>query len=126
MRDIKVVIKDLHHSIDLTDIIQELNQKGLNAKNATNKQKWLTAEQRQDHRAKGLQEVVPLDMFILSFRQETDIDQIYNIKTRMSSKLQIQPLRKIKLYHNVNIAKNLAQNTKVCKMRETTFYASLQ
>jgi hypothetical protein len=58
MRDIKVIIKDLHHSIDQTDIIHELNQKGLKAKNAKDKQKWLTAEQRQDRRAKGLQEVV--------------------------------------------------------------------
>jgi hypothetical protein len=49
------MIKDLHHSIDPTDIIQELIQKGLKAKNATNKQKWRTAEQRQDRRAKGLQ-----------------------------------------------------------------------
>jgi hypothetical protein len=67
MRDIKVMIKVLHHSIDPTDIIQELNRKGLKARNATNKQKWLMAEQRQDHRAKGLQEVVPLDMSIVSF-----------------------------------------------------------
>jgi hypothetical protein len=37
MRDIKVMIKDLHHSTDSSDIIQELNQKGLKAKNATNK-----------------------------------------------------------------------------------------
>jgi hypothetical protein len=33
------MIKGLHHSIDLTDIVQELNQKGLKAKNATIKQK---------------------------------------------------------------------------------------
>jgi hypothetical protein len=108
MRDIKVMIKDLHHSIDPTDIIQELNQKGLKAKNATNKQKWLTAEQKQDHRAKRLQEVVPLDMSIVSFDQETDIDRIYNIRAIMSSKVQIEPLRKIKCYHSVTVAKNVA------------------
>jgi hypothetical protein len=80
MSDIKVIIKDLQHSIDPADIIKELNQKGLKAKNATNKQKWDTAEQRQDRRAKGLQEVEPSDMFIVSFDQEMNIDRIYNIK----------------------------------------------
>jgi transcription initiation factor TFIIIB Brf1 subunit/transcription initiation factor TFIIB len=87
MRDIKVMIKVLHHSIDQTDIIQEPNRKGLKAKNARNKQKWLTAEQRQDRRVKGLQEVVPLDMFITSFDRGTDVDQIYYIKIIMSSKV---------------------------------------
>jgi hypothetical protein len=37
MRDIKVMIKDLHHSIDPTYIVQKLNRKGLKAKNATKK-----------------------------------------------------------------------------------------
>jgi hypothetical protein len=39
MRDIKLMIKDLGYSIDPTDIIQNLNQKGLKVKNATNKQR---------------------------------------------------------------------------------------
>ena len=90
------MIKDLHHSINPVDIIKDLNQNGLKAKNATNKQKWLTAEQKKDRRALGLKEVVPLDMFIVSFDRETDIDKIYNIKTVMSSKVKIEPMRKNK------------------------------
>ncbi|PNF20024.1 hypothetical protein B7P43_G05948 [Cryptotermes secundus] len=96
-RDIKVMVKDLHHSIDPIDIVNHFNQQGLKAKNATNKQKWLTAEQKQESRAEGLQEVVPLDIFIVSFDRETDIDKIYNIKTVMNSEVQIEPLRRSKI-----------------------------
>lgn len=93
-RDIRVMTKGLHHTINPVDIITHLNQKGLKATNATNKQKWLTAKQKQDRKVKGLQEVVPLDMFIVAFDRETDVDKIYNIKTVMNSKVHIEPLKK--------------------------------
>lgn len=47
--------------------------------NAKNKQKWLTAEQKQECAAEGRQEVlvVPLDMFTVSFDREKYIDKLY-------------------------------------------------
>ena len=96
-RDIRVMVKNLHHSIDPTDIINNLNQRGLKAKNATNKHKWFTANQKEDRRAKGLPEVVPLDMFIVSFDRETDINKIYDIKSIMNCKVKVEPMRKNKI-----------------------------
>jgi hypothetical protein len=96
-RDIRVMIKGLHHSIDPTDIVSCLNQLGLKAKNAINKQKWLSVEQKQERKANGLQDVVPLDMFIVSFDKDTNLDKIYNTKTILNSKVQIEPLRKTNL-----------------------------
>jgi hypothetical protein len=96
-RDIRVMIKNLHHSIDPTDIVNQLNQQGLKATSAVNKQKWLTVEQKLERRTNGLPEVVPLDMFIVSFDKDTNIDNIYNIKSIYNSKVQIEPLRKSKI-----------------------------
>jgi hypothetical protein len=50
-RDIKVMIKTLHHSYRPMNILRSLNDQGLQALNATPKLKWKTKE--------------PLDMFIV-------------------------------------------------------------
>lgn len=93
-RDIKVMIKDLHHTTGLVNIFSHINQRGLKANNAANKQKWLSAQQKQQRRAKGLQEVVPLDMFIVSFDRDMDINKIYNLKAVMNATAKIEPLRR--------------------------------
>jgi hypothetical protein len=66
-RDIKVMIKNLHHSYQPINILHSLNDQGLQALNATPKSECETKEL--------------LDVFIVSFHLNTDINRIFNIKT---------------------------------------------
>jgi hypothetical protein len=80
-RDIKVMIKNLHHSYQPLNILRSLNVQGLQALNDTTKLKWKTKE--------------PLYMFIVSFHRNTDINKIFNIKQfaeQLSLLNQLEPL----------------------------------
>ena len=92
-RDIRVMIKNLHSSIDPIDIIADLNQQGLKAKNAVNKRKWLSAKEKKERKNKGLPEIIPLDMFIVSFDNDTDIKKISEIKIIMATRVIVEPLK---------------------------------
>jgi hypothetical protein len=58
-RDIKVKIKNLHHSYQPMNILRSFNDQGLQTLNATPRLKWKTKE--------------PLDMFIVSFHRNKDM-----------------------------------------------------
>jgi hypothetical protein len=66
-RDIKVMIKNLYHSYQPTNMLRSSNDQYLQAQNATLKIKWKIK--------------APLDMFIISFHRNTDINKSLNIKT---------------------------------------------
>lgn len=78
-RNIKVMIKNIHHSFSPISILNDLHAQGLEALNATPKLKWKTKE--------------PLDMFIVSFSNKVDINKIYNIKTICNATITVEPLR---------------------------------
>jgi hypothetical protein len=74
------MIKNLHHSYQPINILRSLNGQGLQAVNATPKLKWRTKE--------------PLDMVIVSFYQNTDINKIFNIKTICRAAVNVERIRK--------------------------------
>jgi hypothetical protein len=65
------------------NILRSLNDSGLQALNATPKLKWKTKE--------------PLDMFIVSFHPNTDINKTSNIKTIFNAAVTVEPIRTNKL-----------------------------
>jgi hypothetical protein len=77
--DIKIMIKNLHHSYQPMNLLRSLNDQGLQALNATRKLKWKTKE--------------PLDMFIVSFHRNTDMNKIFNIKTICRAAVTVEPIR---------------------------------
>jgi hypothetical protein len=82
-RDIRVMIKSIHHSFRPSSILRNLCEQGFKALNATPKLKWKAKE--------------PLDMFIASFHGDTDINKIYNIKTICRAAVTVEPIRSNKL-----------------------------
>ena len=94
-RDIKVMIKNLHHSYSPQDIIMDISQRyKLAVKNATNKRKWLSAEQKKERRSNGQPEEIPLDMFIVSFDKTTEINKIHDIRTICNCRVKVEALKK--------------------------------
>jgi hypothetical protein len=73
------MIKNLHHSYQPMNILRSFNDQGLQALNSTPKLKWKTKE--------------PLDMFIVSFHRNTDINKIFNIKTICRAAVTVEPIR---------------------------------
>lgn len=82
-RPIKVVVKNLHHSCDTNEIIEDLKDQGLKPISAENKLKWKSKE--------------PLDIFILSFESSEDIKRIYNIKSILNCIVKVEPIKKSRL-----------------------------
>jgi hypothetical protein len=91
-RDIKVMIKNLHHSYQRMNILRNLNDQGLQALNATPKLKWKTKEL--------------LDMFIVSFHRNTNINKIFNIKTICRAAVTVEPIRTNKLIPQCKICQS--------------------
>lgn len=115
-RDIKVMVKDLHHSYKPEAIINDIMIRyKLVAKNVTNKHKWLTAEQKKIRREKGNSEYEPLNMFIVSFDKKTDIEKIYEIKTILNCRVQVEPLRKNQLIPQCKKCQEYGHTQNFCK-----------
>ncbi|XP_029174680.1 uncharacterized protein LOC114943252 [Nylanderia fulva] len=83
IRPIRVMAKNLHHSSKEENIIADLTRQGFKVQNVVNKQSWKRKE--------------PLDMFVLSFDTEEDINKIFQISNIMNCKVEIQPLKTNKL-----------------------------
>jgi hypothetical protein len=99
-RDIRVMIKNLHHSFQPASILRSLSDQGLKALNATPKLKWKTKE--------------PLDMFIVSFQRDTDIRKIYNIQTICRAAVIVEPLRSNKLIPQCKICQSFGHTKNYC------------
>jgi hypothetical protein len=82
-RPTKVMVKRLHSSCKPEKIVEELCKRGYKATGATNKLKWKTKE--------------PLNMFMLEFRQDEDINKIFGITDILGTRVEIQPIRKSKM-----------------------------
>lgn len=82
-RPIKVIVNKLHHSFKPESIVKELKTRGFKILEATPKLKFKDKK--------------PLDMFMLSFEKDEDINKIYSITDIMHIKVEILPLRKSKL-----------------------------
>jgi hypothetical protein len=99
-RDIKVMIKNLHHSFQPVNILHSLKEQGFQALNATPKLKWRTKE--------------PLDMFIVSFHRNTDINKIFEIKTICRAIVTVESLRSNKLIPQCKICQSLGHTRNYC------------
>lgn len=99
-RDIKVMIKNIHHSFKPVNIIQDLRAQGLEALNATPKLKWKTKE--------------PLDMFIVSFSKNVDINKVYNIKKVCNATVTVEPIKSNKLIPQCQICQSLGHTKNYC------------
>ena len=71
--------KDLHHSCQSEDIIQDLKNQGLIVTNAFNKLKFKAKE--------------PLNMFTLCFDSNEDVKKIYDIKTILNTVVKIEQFK---------------------------------
>jgi len=87
------MIKNLHHSFQPINILRSLKDQGFQALNVTPKLKWKTKE--------------PLDMFIVSFHKDTDINKIYNIKTVCRAAVTVEPVKSNK-YRSAKYVNRLA------------------
>lgn len=99
-RDIRVMIKNLHHSFQPVNIINNLRSQGLQAQNATLKLKWKTKE--------------PLDMFIVSFSKNEDVGKIYNIKTICNANVTVEALKSNKLIPQCKTCQSFGHTKNYC------------
>jgi uncharacterized protein (DUF2249 family) len=99
-RDIRVMIKNLHHSFQTASILRSLCDQGFKALNAIPKLKWKTKE--------------PLDMFIVSFDRDTDIQKIYNIKTICRAAVTVETLRSNKLIPQCKTCQSFGHTKNCC------------
>ena len=78
-RPIKIVVKNLHHSWNSSEIIDNLQSQNFKVISAINKLQYKTKE--------------PLDMFLISFDSTEDIKRIYELKTILNTVVKIEPPR---------------------------------
>lgn len=82
-RPIRVMAVNLHHSCEPEEIIQDMRKRGYKLLEATRKLKYKTKQ--------------PLNMFMLSFRNDENVEKIFSLTDIMGIRVQIQPIRKSKL-----------------------------
>lgn len=102
-RPIRVILKNLHHTCETSDIINDLKSQGYNIISATNKFKYRTKD--------------PLDMFILSFDSSETINRIYEINKILNTIVNIEPIR---------LPKDIAQCKNCQSFNHTKNYCSKQ
>lgn len=99
-RPIRVMAKNLHSSCLPNRIVEDLNAKGYKIQEAVNKLSWRTKE--------------PLNMFMLSFQKDEDINHIYGIKTILGCKVDVQPLKTSKLIPQCKRCQAYGHTQKYC------------
>lgn len=99
-RPIRVVAKNLHSSYLPERIVQDLASHGYKIQGAVNKLSWKTKE--------------PLNIFMLSFDKDEDINKIYNIKSILGCKVDIQPLKTSKLIPQCKRCQAYGHTQKYC------------
>lgn len=82
-RPVRVMVKKLPYSCKPERIIEDLTNKGYKIEDAVNKLSWKTKE--------------PLNMFMLTFNNQEEIRNVFNIKYILGCMVEIQPIRSTKL-----------------------------
>lgn len=78
-RPIRVLVKNLHHTCEPNDIIDDLKNQGFNILSASIKLKYKTKD--------------PLDMFVLTFDNSENVNKLYEIKQILNTLVTIEPIR---------------------------------
>lgn len=99
-RPIRVMAKNLHNTCKPEKIIDDLKAKGFKATDASIKLKRRSKE--------------PLNMFMLTFSAEEDIEKIYQINNILGCKVNIQPLRRSKLIPQCRHCQAYGHTQKYC------------
>lgn len=99
-RPIRVMVKNLHSSCLPDRIVEDLNAKGYKIQEVVNKLSWRTKE--------------PLNMFMLSFQKDEDINHIYGIKAILGCKVDVQPLKTSKLIPQCKRCQAYGHTQKYC------------
>lgn len=99
-RPIKVMAKQLHHSCDVKRIVYDLQHRGYRIIEASPKLKYKTKQ--------------PLNMFMLSFRKEEDVNKIFGITDIMGMRVEIVPLKKNKLIPQCKNCQAYGHTKKYC------------
>lgn len=82
-RPIKVIVNKLHHTIKPETIVEDLRHRGY---------KLLDAIPKRSYRTKK-----PINMFMLVFKHDENVDKIYGITDIQGIRVEILPLRKTRL-----------------------------
>lgn len=114
-RPLRVMVKNLSHTIPPQSIVDELKEKGFQCLEAVNKIGWRSKE--------------PLDMFIISFKSNQDSKEVFEIKNIMNMIVEVEELKRNKLLvqckrcqsygHTHNYCKKTARCVKCAGMHET-------
>lgn len=99
-RPIRVMAKNLHHTCKPGSILEDLASRGYKIIEVTPKLKFQTKK--------------PLDMFILSFRNDEDINKIYEIKEIMGSRVEVVSLKKNQLVPQCKKCQAYGHTQKYC------------
>lgn len=99
-RPIRVMAKNLHSSCEPLRIIADLKSKGFKIQDAVNKLSWRSKE--------------PLNMFMLTFGNDENIKNIYNIKSILGCKVDIQPIKISKLIPQCKRCQAYGHTQKYC------------
>lgn len=99
-RPIRVMAKNLHSSCLPNRIVEHLALQGYKIQDAANKLNWRNKE--------------PLNMFMLSFQKDEDINKIYSIKSILGCKVDIQPWKTSKLIPQCKRCQAYGHTQKYC------------
>jgi len=99
-RPVKVIARGLHHTCKPELIIGHLQKRGFKALEAVNKLKWKTKQ--------------PLNMFMLTFHQNEDVNKIYGITDIMGFRVEIMPIKKSKLVPQCKRCQAYGHTQKYC------------
>lgn len=99
-RPIRVMAKNLHSSCLPGRIIEDLTLHGYKIQDAVNKLSWRNKE--------------PLNMFMLSFQKDEDINKVYNIRSILGCKVDIQPVKTTKLIPQCKKCQAYGHTQKYC------------
>lgn len=99
-RPIKVMAKKLHHTCKPESIVGELRKRGYKILEATPKLKFRTKE--------------PLNMFVLTFTQDENINKIYEITDIMGIRVEVVSLKKNRLVPQCKRCQAYGHTQKYC------------
>lgn len=99
-RPIRVMAKNLHASCKPERIVEDLILQGFKILDAAVKYSWKNKE--------------PLNMFILSFHHQENIKNIYEIKSILGCKIDVQPLKSPKLIPQCKRCQAYGHTQKYC------------
>lgn len=99
-RQIKVIAKKLHHACKPEKIVEHLKREGFKIIEATPKLKYKTKE--------------PLNMFMLTFNNDENVNKIFEITNIMGIRVEIEPVKKSKLVPQCKRCQAYGHTQKYC------------